>query len=181
MAEQAKSESVEVDSAAHSAISCVARPESAKPVTSAHSAAERRKHDAVVHRWLRYGLQITFFVMAPGAFSGAFNGIKYLFTQLGGVMALQWTAFVVLLGALLDFTIIFGRFFCGYACAFGTLGDVLFGVFDFLRVKAGLGRLRFPELLVKVLSLLKYVILAAICVACAFGVWSAVSGFSPWK
>lgn len=141
---------------------------------------KQRQRKQLTHRIVRLAIQIAFFVLAPGAFSAAFNGVKYLFTQVGLVQGLELTAFLTLLLGLLAFTILFGRFFCGYACAFGTLGDVLYGAVKLVRDRVGLPWIVFPNGLVKVLSLVKYFVLAAICVACALGVWSAVSLGSPW-
>ncbi|MBQ9691111.1 MAG: 4Fe-4S binding protein [Eggerthellaceae bacterium] len=118
--------------------------------------------------------------MAPGVISGAFNGVKYIFTQVGLTQGLEITSFVSLLLLTLGFTIVFGRFFCGYACAFGSLGDIVYDFFEFIRSKTPIRRIVFPRPLVRVLSLLKYVILIAIVYACARGVWSDVSSMSPW-
>lgn len=144
------------------------------------SAAALLKRKQAIHRWTRRAIQLVFFILAPALFQGAFNGIKYLFTQIGLVENIEFTSFVVLLVAALVFTIVFGRFFCGYACAFGSLGDWLFSIFDFIRSKTSIPRVRFPQGLVRGLSLVKYAILAAICIACVLGVWGAVSGWSPW-
>ena len=146
----------------------------------APSAAARRKRDMAVHRWTRSAIQILFFALAPGLFSGAFNGVKYLFTQIGAVQGIEFNSFVVLLVATVVFTVLFGRFFCGYACAFGTLGDIVFHVFDALRSKTPFPRVKFPLPLVRALSLVKYAVLAAVCAACVLGVWQGVSGMSPW-
>ena len=144
------------------------------------SAAERRRRTQLGHRWLRYGIQVAFFVLAPAVFSGAFSAVKYCFVQIAAGQPLEATAFVVLLLAVLGFTIVFGRFFCGYACAFGTIGDVLHDAFEFLRSKTPIPRIVFPEALVRALSLLKYLVLAGICLACFTGAWSAYAGYSPW-
>ena len=146
----------------------------------ASSAAQKRKCAQIAHRIVRLAIQVMFFILAPSVFSAAFNGVKYLFTQLGMAGPIEATSFLVLLVGILVFTIVFGRFFCGYACAFGTLGDVLFGAFDFVRSKTPVPRLEFPPRLVRALSLVKFVLLAAICAACFFGVWAVVSGYSPW-
>ena len=145
------------------------------------SAADKRKRALLVHKVVRFAVQLVFFALSPALFSGAFNGVKYIFAQLGLGAPLEMTSFLALLVALLGFTIVFGRFFCGYACAFGTLGDILFAAFDFLRSKAHLPEVRFPPLLVRVLSLVKYLVLAAICLACFLGVWATYSGNSPWS
>ena len=143
-------------------------------------AAEKRKRQVLVSRWLRYGIQLLFFIMAPALFSGAFNGAKYLCTQIGAGDAIELTSFLVQLVAVLGFTMLFGRFFCGYACAFGTLGDYLYNAFEFVRRRTSIPRPRFPERLVRVLSLGKYVVLAGICIACFLGVWASYSSNSPW-
>lgn len=135
---------------------------------------------ARVNRAVRLGIQLLFLAAAPSLFSGAFNGVKYLFAQMGASAPLEATSFLILLVALLAYTVVFGRFFCGYACAFGTLGDVLFGACEWLRVKAHLPRPMLPPRLVKTLSMLKYVVLFGICAACFAGVWANVSGYSPW-
>ncbi|MDO5118375.1 MAG: 4Fe-4S binding protein, partial [Eggerthellaceae bacterium] len=144
------------------------------------SAAKKRQLQATVHRWVRYGIQLVFFILAPGLFSGAFNGVKYLCTQIGLGDAIEPTSFLIQLIAVLAFTILFGRFFCGYACAFGALGDYLYNAFEFLRKRTPIPRPQFPLGLVRVLSLLKYVVLAGIGVACFVGVWADYSSYSPW-
>lgn len=133
-----------------------------------------------IRRVIRLVIQIGFFVAAPSLFVAAFNGVKYVFQQLGTGAPLKLTSFLLTLIISLVVTIVCGRVFCGFACAFGTLGDVVYDVVDFLRSKTPLPRLVFPDKLVRVLSWLKYVILAAICVLCFFGVWNVVSGYSPW-
>lgn len=139
-----------------------------------------RKRQATVHRWVRVAVQAVFLLLAPSLFNAAFNGVKYLFTQLGVNGPVAATSFLVLLVGSVAFTIVFGRFFCGYACAFGTVGDWLYGAFEFVRAKTPIPRPRFSPRLVKILSAGKYVVLAAICAACFFAVWPEVSGYSPW-
>lgn len=144
------------------------------------SAKSQRERAAKLHRWTRLGVQIAFFILAPSLFSAAFNGVKYVFTQLGASAPLEMTSFLALFAGVVAFTVIFGRFFCGYACAFGTLGDVLYAEFELIRSKTRVPRPVFPQRLVRALSLVKYVVLFGICLACFAGVWSAVSGTSPW-
>lgn len=165
------------------------RPSAAAPVsTGTADGAEARKKSAVQtrvwvarwHRVLRIGIQIVFFVVAPGLFAAAFNGVKYFFTQIGALESFQATSFVVVLVALLAFTIVFGRFFCGYACAFGALGDWVYTVVHGVLSRTPLRNARVPEGVMKALSLVKYGVAIAIAVACVLGVWAEVSGLSPW-
>lgn len=144
------------------------------------SAAQTRVWVARWHRVLRIGIQIMFFVVAPGLFAAAFNGVKYFFTQIGALEPFEATSFVVVLVALLAFTIVFGRFFCGYACAFGALGDWVYTVVHGVLSRTPLRNARVPEGVMKALSLVKYGVAIAIAVACVLGVWADVSGWSPW-
>ena len=152
----------------------------ASPKKKPQTALQKREHIVRVHRWMRYGVQLVFFILAPALFSGAFNGIKYLCTQVGLGEAMEPTSFLVQLVVVLAFTILFGRFFCGYACAFGTLGDYLYNGFEFVRKRTSIPRPVFPITFVRVLSLMKFVVLAFVCVACFLGVWANYSSDSPW-
>lgn len=144
------------------------------------SAAQKRVWVRRLHRVLRVGIQVMFFVLAPGLFAAAFNGAKYLFSQIGALQPLEVTSFAVVLVALLAFTVVFGRFFCGYACAFGALGDWMYAVAHGILSRTPLRGLRIPEKVMKALSLVKYGVVAAIGAACVLGVWAEVSGYSPW-
>lgn len=50
-----------------------------------------------IHAYLRIGIQILFFILFPSAFTAAFAGVKYLFTQLGMGNVMEWTSFTVIL------------------------------------------------------------------------------------
>ena len=63
------------------------------------------------------------FLFLPSVYTAAFAGVKYIFTQIGAGEAIGLTSFVTVLIVLCAYTILFGRFFCGFACAFGSLGD----------------------------------------------------------
>jgi polyferredoxin len=74
-----------------------------------------------------------------------------------------------------------GRFFCGYACAFGAMGDWLYAVSAFVFRRFGRAIPRLPVRLVHLLQLLKYLILLAILAACLTGNYRAISGYDPWN
>ena len=90
-----------------------------KPLTAAQKKQRTLKHRA----WLRAAVQLMFFIAMPGAFVAGFNGVKQLFLRIGTGAVLQMDSFTLSLLGLCGFTILFGRFFCGYVCAFGSLGD----------------------------------------------------------
>ena len=75
------------------------------------------------HERIRAFIQLLYFLFLPSAFTAAFAGVKYIFTQIGAGNPVEITAFVTVLLVLCGYTIVFGRFFCGFACAFGSLGD----------------------------------------------------------
>lgn len=132
------------------------------------------------HRAVRWAVQIAFFLAVPAAFSAAFNGVKYIFAQMGAREAIEPGAFVALLAALLLFTAVFGRFFCGYACAFGTLGDVVYALFAPVRKPLRIPARPLPAVLQRGLQMAKFAVLAGICALCFMGVWAQVSPYSPW-
>ncbi|MGN1402821.1 MAG: 4Fe-4S binding protein [Ruminococcus sp.] len=140
------------------------------------SAANRKK----IQRYVRGGIQLLFFLFLPAAFTTAFSGVKYIFTQIGLSNPIGLTSFVTVLLALCAYTIIFGRFFCGYACAFGTLGDAVHSLYVWCCKKLGKKPIQLKKTWKKPLSFLKYVILLAILLLCFIGVYSKMTGWSPW-
>ena len=86
-------------------------------------------------RLIRAAIQLIFFIAAPSLFSTAFAGIKSIFLAIGGQQSVTWNSFLNITALLLIITILFGRHFCGYACAFGSLGDALYELTAFIRAK----------------------------------------------
>ena len=131
-------------------------------------------------QYVRLIVQIVFLVLAPQTFSLAFSGVKQLFAALGKGVAFDANAFIILLVVLVVFTVVFGRFFCGYVCAFGTLGDILYKIVDFPLKKLHVKRPRLPKRVEDVLRCLKYVVLLFFIGASLAGVASVISVYSPW-
>lgn len=144
------------------------------------SAAWKRQREQVCHTVARFAIQIMFFALAPGLFSSALNGVKYLCTQIGAVQAIEPTSFVAVLVGAVAYTVVFGRFFCGYACAFGTMGDVLYFVFAPVRKLLRIPTLKNHPRLLSCLQFLKLGVLLAVCALCFAGFWDAVAAYSPW-
>ena len=91
-------------------------------------------------------------------------------------------SFLDITALLLIITILFGRHFCGYACAFGSLGDALYELTAFIRAKC-FGKKKkhgYPEEWVHRLQKVKYVILAFLLLSCITGFYSKLQGMSPW-
>lgn len=144
--------------------------------------AEERKRKSQFYKFLRLFIQLVFFILMPGSFVAGFAGVKYLFTSLSQGNVIEFTGFVKTLLALSAFTIVFGRFFCGYICAFGTTGDVVHGISGILQAKLLKRKkvFRIPDKAACFLQKLKYLNLAAIIIMCTFGLYSRLSGTSIW-
>ena len=78
-----------------------------------------------IPKYIRMIVLLIFFTIMPSIYTTAFSGVKYIFTQIGNGQQVELTSFVTILIVLCLYTIVFGRFFCGFAYAFGSLGDYL--------------------------------------------------------
>lgn len=121
---------------------------------------------------------VTVFSCYSVAYTAAFNGVKYIFTQMGAKSHLELTSFVVTLIALCLFTVVFGRFFCGFACAFGSLGDAVRAFYVFICKKRKKKPVTMKASVVKYLQAVKYVVLVLLVVSCYTGVYSKTRGMS---
>ena len=89
------------------------------------TAKERKK----IHTWLRVLIQLLYFIFIPSVYTTAFAGVKYIFTQIGAGEKVAMTSFVTVLLVICLYTMVFGRFFCGFVCAFGAFGDALHALY----------------------------------------------------
>lgn len=139
-----------------------------------------KKKQKIRNRRCRAAIQLLFFLMAPAVFSTAFAGVKYLFTQMGQSAQLELVSFVKTLLAVCVFTILFGRYFCGYACAFGSLGDFMHAVSQAVQKKCGKKLPRIPEKWITKAMYIKYGILLFLLLSCLSGFYGKMQGSSPW-
>ena len=131
--------------------------------------------------WVRAFIQLVCFIFFPSVFTAAFAGVKYIVAQIGAGEQISWTSFVAVLVFLCLFTILFGRFFCGFACAFGSLGDAAHGLYRFLCRKFKKKPWKIPQSWEKWLAAVPYIILTAIVFLCFCGIQGKLSGISPWE
>lgn len=126
-------------------------------------------------------LRLVFFVTMPAAFSSGFLAVKLIFSAIGAGEPIRMDSIWVLV-LLVSFTIVFGRFFCGFVCAFGTLGDAVYAVSGLIQKKLfkRSRQLSIPEKPTVILQKLKYLILLLIVLLTLLGVYSSISGWSPW-
>lgn len=125
-------------------------------------------------------IRILFFFLFPALFATAFSGVKYIFIQLGEKSPIEINAFLLTLAAVLLFTILFGRFFCGFACAFGSYGDFIYFLSCTIRKKRKKRPLQISEAVSRRLRYGKYGVLAAVLCLCFAGNSQLLSVNSPW-
>lgn len=130
---------------------------------------------------VRAGIQLVFFILLPSAYSSAFSGVKYILTQVGSRSLISMTPFITILIVLLSYTIIFGRFFCGYACAFGAFGDWVHALYVFICYKRKKKPVKLPRWAQEGLPAVKYVVLAAILFLCWRGIYGKLPKWNPWE
>ena len=66
------------------------------------SAKDKKK----IHTWLRAFIQLLYFLFLPSAYTAAFSGVKYIFTQIGAGEKVGITSFVSVLIVLCLYTIL---------------------------------------------------------------------------
>lgn len=129
-----------------------------------------------ITKTLRTLVQIIFFIFFPGLVSMAFLEIKTLFIDIFSANFASILPDCFLFIILAVFTFLFGRFFCGFMCMFGTYNDII----NLIGKKVFKINYRPPKKADKYLKYLKYIIL--IFITCF--VWTSIvkipSGSSPW-
>lgn len=139
---------------------------------------DKKKKTAPV-KILRRAIQVISFLLLPGLFTSIFYAMKEIYVSilsgtfsLGNMAPALWLFF----GSIL-ITMLAGRFFCGFLCSFGVMGDLLW----FLSQKTIKLKWRINENADTWLKRLKYLVLAGILL----GVWTWNPGkidsmASPW-
>ena len=148
-------------------------------------AATSRAQKAKLTRRQRWCIQGMFFLLAPSSFATGFMGLKTLLMQINVMNThrgydFEVMSFTVFLVLLLVLTVVLGRFFCGYVCSFGLLGDAVYAAGNALAKKLGIKRKSLPAKVELALRGIKYVVLVAICIAVLMGFYTTVNNNSPW-
>ena len=144
--------------------------------------AQKRKKRLKIKTTVGIIIKLIFFILMPASFAAGFNGVKSLLTSISKGEPLGMNGFVMTLIGLAGFTILFGRFFCGYVCAFVTLGDAVYAISGLIQKKIFKRKkqISFPEKTVPILQKIKYIILFFIVILCAFGIYGNLKEYSPW-
>lgn len=150
------------------------------------------KRKPTITQITRHLIQLISFILLPGLFIYVFSAIGNIYTSLiGGTFAFekQWDE-ILLLGVVLAVTALWGRFFCGFLCSFGAMGDLLWEIRHFFFKKP----IKIPAIVDKILKYVKYLILVLIFVFIwtlavpidslwnpwtIFGMYATINGFPP--
>ena len=136
---------------------------------------KKKKHFISI---FRFAIQIISFVLVPALYINAFAGIHAIYSGIINStfnFVSLWPQ-IVEVAAIIPITILFGRFFCGWMCAFGTLGDLLY-LFSSKVFKI---KFKMNETTDRVLKSIKYILLAfLVTVVWTFGI-DTFTTFNPW-
>ena len=124
-------------------------------------------------------IQAASFILFPGLFISTFSGIKAIFTAVinGTFTVAQNAGDLILVVSMLLITAIMGRFFCGFLCSFGSMGDL----FWFLGKKLKLRKWQVSPKADRALKSLKYILLVGIVLlGWVFGMSLLGGTANPW-
>lgn len=137
---------------------------------------KQRKKVSVLQLF-RLAIQILFFIFLPALYFQTLTGVKQLYLavlhqQFSAALWPQMTEVIV----IIPVTLLAGRFFCGWMCAFGSFTDFIYQISQKLFHK----KIRISEKADRWMKYLKYAVLLAIVVAS----WTMNASFfassSPW-
>ncbi len=129
---------------------------------------------------IRRAIQVLSFILFPGLFISVFSSIKAIYISLinGSFQFEHLLPQILIVAAVIPLTMIMGRFFCGYLCAFGSMQDLIY----FLSKKLLKKKPVISERADKVLKLFKYIFLLFIIVFIwTLGTVSIENSLNPWN
>lgn len=125
----------------------------------------------------RHIIQLILFFLLPGMYILAFNELKSIFQMIikGNFNFIQAFPGLMEFTITIVFTILIGRFFCGWFCAFGTFNDWV----HIISKKVFKINFKISEQLDSMLKYVKYIILFYILILVFTG-GNTINGSSPW-
>ena len=123
-------------------------------------------------------IQLILFVLSPGLFILAFSGFKSIYGMIikGDFNFIQAFPSLIEFTTAIIITIILGRFFCGWICAFGTYNDLL----HLLSKNVFKINFKVDEKVDAVLKYVKYVVLLVLVVVVMTLGSKVLDTTSPW-
>lgn len=127
---------------------------------------------------LRHVVQLIMFLVLPGLYAMTFSEVKTVYKMIieGNFNFLQAFPSLIEFSVVMLMTILMGRWFCGWICAFGAYNDLVY----FISKKIFKGKYKVDEKVDSILKYAKYVILLfIIIVSWTFGS-NILESTSPW-
>jgi polyferredoxin len=129
---------------------------------------------------IRTVVQVLCFIFLPGLFASTFSSIKDIYISIinqSFSFTAYWPELSIIL-VTLPATTLLGRFFCGWMCAFGAMGDFA----HFLSRKMGRRPIQLNEKQEKILKSLKYIFLIIVIVLIwSLGIVAFDGSADPWN
>jgi uncharacterized protein with FMN-binding domain/NAD-dependent dihydropyrimidine dehydrogenase PreA subunit len=137
-----------------------------------------KKHKVSLMKITRHSAQIIFFIILPGLYISAFSGIRDIYVALinNSFSAAQMLPQLVEAIIIIPMTVLFGRFFCGWMCAFGAFGDFIYS----LSRKLFNMKFRMNESADKALKFVKYIVLIFLTIVLWTFNSTKFDSLSPW-
>jgi len=127
---------------------------------------------------LRHVIQIILFLLLPGLYAMTFSELKTVYQMIigGDFNFLQAFPSLVEFVAVMLLTIVMGRWFCGWLCAFGAYNDLIY----FISRKVFKVKFKVNEKVDSILKYVKYVVLVFIIIVSWTMGSSILASTSPW-
>ncbi|GEP64719.1 ferredoxin [Clostridium beijerinckii] len=127
---------------------------------------------------IRHIIQLIAFILLPGLYSMTFSEVKTVYQMIinGNVNFLEALPSLIEFIAIMLLTIVLGRWFCGWICAFGAYNDLIY----FISKKIFTIKFRVDEKVDSILKYFKYLVLLFI-IAISWTMGSSIlESTSPW-
>jgi len=127
---------------------------------------------------LRHVVQFILFLLLPGLYAITFSELKIVYQMItnGDFNFLQAVPSLIEFIAVMLLTIVMGRWFCGWLCAFGAYNDLIY----FISKKIFKGKFRVNEKVDSILKYVKYVVLIFIIIVSWTMGSTILESASPW-
>ena len=127
---------------------------------------------------VRHFIQLVLFVLLPGLYAMTFSELKTVYQMIigGNFNFLQAFPSLVEFVAVMGITLLMGRWFCGWLCAFGAYNDLIY----FISRKVFKVRFKVDEKVDSILKYVKYVVLIFIIILSWTMGSNILESVSPW-
>ena len=127
---------------------------------------------------LRHIIQIILFLLLPGLYTLTFSELKTVYGMIinGNFSFIQAFPSLMEFTAVMIFTILMGRFFCGWLCAFGAYNDWIY------LISSKIFKIKFKvnERVDSILKYVKYIVLLVLLIVTVNMGSTVLEGTSPW-